>query len=71
MTPPNEKSLLQISDCCGKVDFCVIAGAIAIADCAGEITLVATDLPTICASPIANSRGILLASEVKAGLRGW
>jgi len=54
-----------------EVDFCVLAGAIAIADCEGEITLVATDLPTICDSPIANSRGILLASEVKAGLRGW
>jgi hypothetical protein len=37
----------------------------------GSITLDASVLPTIWGSPIANSRGILLASQVKAGLRGW
>jgi hypothetical protein len=38
---------------------------------ARAITLVASVLPTIYASPIANSPGVLLASRVKAGLRGW
>ncbi len=37
----------------------------------GQITLVASTLPTICVFPIANSGGVLLASQVKAGLRGW
>src|SRR5712691_6649669 len=37
----------------------------------GLITLDASGLPTICGLPIANLQGVLLASQVKAGLRGW
>ena len=40
-------------------------------ECCSVVTLVASAVPTICSSPIANSPGLLLASRVKADLRGW